>query len=265
MKIKNILMLFSIFALTSLSYAQSTDGNLKIPECTTCNDPKNNIQDNGNNTFTATYAQAYFWQICSGLATIDGSNTDQDVAVIGTVGNSFKIKLTRFINGKCYEYCEESSIIDDIDCPFDPVLTGKADCFPVSGGAGNIKFDTGEMDISNIYSVTWYYDINLNENYEGFEFESSGNQTSTVNTDSASGFNELFTFTGDCPDDDIYFFDALVTFNNDCPNEWINDYPAYLITAAPLIEIYPNPSKSEDQISFEGIDYKKIANIEILN
>ncbi len=29
--------------------------------------------------------------------------------------------------------------------------------------------------------------------------------------------------------------------------------------------LYPNPSKSSNQISFEGIDYKKIANIEVLN
>lgn len=54
--------------------------------------------------FTATPAQEYYWEICEGNATINGSNTSQTVSINAT--NSYKLKLVRFINGNCIEACE---------------------------------------------------------------------------------------------------------------------------------------------------------------
>ncbi|WP_412561561.1 T9SS type A sorting domain-containing protein [Winogradskyella sp. MIT101101] len=80
-------------------------GITSYAQCSNCSDPSNVISEISDNVFEATSAQAYFWEICEGNATIQGSNTSQTVNVSCSSG-TFKIKVTRFINGNCIEACE---------------------------------------------------------------------------------------------------------------------------------------------------------------
>lgn len=80
-------------------------GIISHGQCTNCTDSSNTITQNSNGDFVASSAQAYFWEICEGNATIQGSNTSQTVNVSCSSG-TFKIKVTRFINGNCIEACE---------------------------------------------------------------------------------------------------------------------------------------------------------------
>jgi len=85
-----------ILGLTGNSYAQLT------PVC--CNNSSNNITNLFGSTFAATNAQAYYWEICTGNATISGSNTNQNVEVNASGG--YTLKVTRFVNGNCMESCK---------------------------------------------------------------------------------------------------------------------------------------------------------------
>lgn len=77
-------------------------------QCSNCIDSSNVISYNGNGTFTASSAQAYFWEIenCEGAASIVGSNTSQTITVNCNSLGRVKIKVTRFVNGNCIEACE---------------------------------------------------------------------------------------------------------------------------------------------------------------
>ncbi len=98
MKTNQLLLLFIVFFLgaTKNSYSQ----------CSSCADSSNIISYNGNGVFSTLNAQAYYWSICEGNAVINGSNTNQTVNVSCTSSGTFKIKVTRFINGTCIEACE---------------------------------------------------------------------------------------------------------------------------------------------------------------
>lgn len=88
-------------------------------QCLDCSDDANVITYNGNGTFTASTAQAYFWEICEGDATIVGSNTLRTITVNCNSTGPFKVKVTRFTNGNCIESCEayrcSNGVIDPIN------------------------------------------------------------------------------------------------------------------------------------------------------
>jgi len=94
MKIKQLLFLLCL-VFSTVSYGQT---------CTSCTDPGNIIANNNNGTLTASSAQAYYWEVCQGNATISGSNTGQTVSV--SCLSDYRIKVTRFVNGNCMESCE---------------------------------------------------------------------------------------------------------------------------------------------------------------
>lgn len=263
---KFILLTLSCFLFfTANNYAQSTDRDKGVPTCTTCVDSGNHITNNGDNTFTATAgAQAYFWRICSGTATIVGLNTNQSVTVSGTIGTTSKIMVTRFINGNCYESCEIFTIVDTTFCfDIEPQLYGKAYCG--SNRHGNIKIHSS-VDISTYASVKWYLDPNLNGSaYNGFTFDSTGGTISAEKTNSTAYFNENFDFTNPCPTGNVWYFDLLIKYNNGCPDYFVNDVSVFMTPQAPIIEVYPNPSRTGDQISFDGIDYQDLNSIEIFD
>ena len=96
---RSLLTLIILFGCYALGISQLS------PLC--CNGSGSNITANSNGTFTAASAQAYYWEICSGNASISGSNTNQTVSV--NCSGSFTIKVTRFSNGSCYEDCEAAT------------------------------------------------------------------------------------------------------------------------------------------------------------
>ncbi|WP_431127225.1 T9SS type A sorting domain-containing protein [Flagellimonas flava] len=136
-------------------------------QCQNCGDPSNSISYNGDGTFSATDAQAYYWEICSGDASIMGSNTDQKVAV--SCGNGvFQLKLVRFTNGSCVETCvshecENGMIGEGGGSEGGGGMGSSGDCPSVddiifSNEAGNGLCATGMATIENlenIKSIKW--------------------------------------------------------------------------------------------------------------
>jgi len=110
-----------------------------IDACATvCPDPTNWIINNCDGTFTANTAQGYYWEIFEGNASIVGSNTNQtvQVSISGILGN-FKISVSHFTNGECYDACETlinfqpaQGCTDPNACNFDPtVCSDNGSCF----------------------------------------------------------------------------------------------------------------------------------------
>lgn len=93
-------------------------------QCANCvND--GSIEYPGDNVFIATVdAQAYYWEICEGTATIGGSNTQASVLINCNGDGNSKLRLTRFVDGECIESCIEFAcvrgdcelIIDEEEC-----------------------------------------------------------------------------------------------------------------------------------------------------
>lgn len=89
-------------------------------QCDTCTNDFNAIKYIGSNQYEATTAQAYFWDICQGSATISGSNKGKIVTVNcnSNLGNSH-LRLTRFDTGHCMKSCyivKCDSIVDTLHC-----------------------------------------------------------------------------------------------------------------------------------------------------
>lgn len=107
MKIKELVLFFLALTFSLFSHAQ----------CVNCTDNSNIITNNQNGSFTSTAsAQAYYWEICQGTATIVGSNTGSTVNVSSCNG-SYNIKLTRFVNGNCIEACKTITCGTTLSCP----------------------------------------------------------------------------------------------------------------------------------------------------
>lgn len=96
MKIRQFLLLITM-VLSTMSFAQERMA------CSSCTDPGNQITGSNGN-YSAATAQAYYWEVCEGNATISGSRTSKNVSVSCT-GN-YRLRLTRFQNGSCYTACE---------------------------------------------------------------------------------------------------------------------------------------------------------------
>ncbi len=100
MKTKKTLFTFLglLTVMTSIGYSQ----------CLNCKDFSNTIIDNGNGTYTALNAQAYFWEVenCDGSAAIVGSNTNQTIDLNPIQSGQVKVIVTRFVNGNCLEACK---------------------------------------------------------------------------------------------------------------------------------------------------------------
>jgi len=146
----NIKLLF--YLSTFLLY-----NNLIYSQCGLCNNPGGVITNNGNNFFTATTAQEYFWEICSGNANISGSNTGQTVAVNAT--GTYTIKVVQFNNGNCTEACEFVN--------YDPCET-TAPCFSNQNFSWWRSTDCRETTVTLYYAlgqpqcvdyVDWYWEV----------------------------------------------------------------------------------------------------------
>ena len=98
--------------------------NPAFSQCGDCPHDGDAFHESGNE-FSATSAQAYFWEVCAGSAAIIGSNIKQTVTVQCN-GDASTLKVTRFVNGSCEESCV------DFICPVDPPSCPPESCLEVN-------------------------------------------------------------------------------------------------------------------------------------
>lgn len=158
---KNFIFILVFLSFNAYALAQT---------CSTCTDPGNDITRSGS-TLTARSAQSYYWEVCSGPATISGSRTGRTVTLNLPVCNAStsKVRLVRFINGTCIESCEVVTTPNP-SCPPSSAL------FVGNEGAGGLC-TTGYASLSSAYancvsSVDWTWAL-------GGHSGSAGRTTST--------------------------------------------------------------------------------------
>jgi len=107
-QIMKIKLLFFILVLISINQINA--------QCDGCSFDSI-ISFDGDNIFSAEYAQAYYWEICDGTATISGANTGSSVTINCNSNGNSTLKVTRFENGQCIESCLEFICIGGICNP----------------------------------------------------------------------------------------------------------------------------------------------------
>lgn len=261
-------MISFIYLFSAQSIAQSIGNDSRTDQCTVCNDPKNNIHVSGDNTFTATSAQAYFWEICDGSATIVGSNTNQNVEVSALGGTTSKIRLTRFNNGNCYEYCEEFTIPQEDPPECDTCfMTMSVDGNTSNGTCGDATVTIFGCDqTNNIQYIEWSYGLagTTNPICTGYPYGCPLSGTTIGVTFSVPPFTIY-------PEGNLLQVYADVYYNDG--TTMCHYYIEELLICEKTggggsllnINLFPNPSKTGDQITFDGIDFKNINSIDVLD
>lgn len=273
MKKQHFLLLFLFLLIASSSYGQSNK-NILADQCTTCNDPEDRIENNGDNTFTADSAQAYFWRICNGTASIVGSNTGQTVTIIGNPGSTSSIRLTRFAYGNCYEHCEVFTIpvedpIDCNNCGIDIVVQGNTNNSLCTSATATLS-GCDNPSSNPIVSVDWSWAMNGTSCYNTYP---NGCPITTSNMFQA--IIPIGLITGPLGGYHFLQFYALVTYEdgttcyvwNQEPLVCDKNYedPSPNPKKNESINLYPNPIKKGGNLFFDGIDSKKVANIEVID
>ncbi|NQX85664.1 MAG: T9SS type A sorting domain-containing protein [Flavobacteriaceae bacterium] len=121
-------------------------------QCNSCTNTSNIITSLGSGNFQASNAQAYFWEICEGNATINGSNTTQNVNV--TNNGNYKIMVTIFKDGNCITACRSMGFYI-LNCP-------NSNEIGYNSEAGGGLCATGQAYIpadSNIDYVNWTWEL----------------------------------------------------------------------------------------------------------
>ena len=139
---------FFVFIALMVGVIGTSNAQLN-PIC--CGPGPNYIQDLGSGSFQATAAQAYYWEICNGNATISGSNTNQTVSV--NASGNYTVKVTRFVNGNCVESCKSASgnTGGGGNCP-----TSNSIHFANEGGGGLCTTGLASLTgVSNVSNVNW--------------------------------------------------------------------------------------------------------------
>ena len=242
-----------------------------------CIDAPSEILVNENNIFsTDIVAQAYWWEITSGNASIVGPNTNQNVTIRPNNTLSFSIKLVYFRDGKCFT-CTRSFTATQVEPPcFVPEIEGKIDC--PTGGTNNFVILANAS--SNISEVTWVFRPSQNNNYyPGFNFINGtllGDGTSFVtSTNLSNNFQaDLIVPINDCHPTDLICFEMIITFtDNTCDGELIDivceeiGVPDFSLK----LNVLPNPSKGKFEIQnlgnskIKNVYIKDISGIEVQN
>lgn len=136
-------------------------------QCIGCSD-NGQITETSEDNFAAGSADAYFWEVCSGNATIVGNEKSQNISVTCNEGES-TIKVTRFVDGVCSESCKT---ICDSDPPPPPPCecpsTISKFCMQLSTeGCGTAFFNIKTICLPEpecIESITWQ--IGLGQYYD---------------------------------------------------------------------------------------------------
>ncbi|EDP72176.1 hypothetical protein FBALC1_13782 [Flavobacteriales bacterium ALC-1] len=256
---KNIKTLLLFLLVSTISYGQITIGENNSRGCGTCNDSNNDITVIDNDTFRARYAQAYWWEICDGNATIVGSNTSRNVNISGVSGQTSTIKLTRFYNGNCIESCEIFTISGSSNtCP-------PASCLDIVEVDNCVDYQAWmNCNDPTIDYINWYYTISGSYIHVPF-WTSGGNPAGqhsaplslpTPPTGSWDNYN-LYIYAEVVFDDgevcdEIYTYITLDCSGNGTGNQ-------------KKMSISPNPAKPSSKITLNGVEIKDIDNIEVLD
>lgn len=133
---KNLVLILMFLGVSVYTSAQT---------CSTCADPNNDITRSGS-TMTARSAQAYYWEVCSGPATISGSNTSRSITLNlpSCTASTSKVRLVRFVNGNCVESCEVVKTANPSCPPSSALYVGN------EGGGGLCT--TGYASLSSAYA-----------------------------------------------------------------------------------------------------------------
>ncbi len=246
---KSLKILMLMLLVSTINYGQCPSP---------CKDNNGFINQNGTTFSTNQNAQAYYWQICDGDATIIGDNTSQTVMVSEGSGD-YSIKLVLFRNGECIEVCRT------INTPPPPPCTTCNNLYvSIEGTPYDCETAFAEISCSNpsaISSITWTFEISGNV---------IGSETSTSTGVSvalpANPNNQWLktTVTITCNDgttftlSDYTFLDCgfLGVAGGPVPRSNNNNQD---------IIIFPNPIKKSTEISFKGIDVDNIKNIEFFD
>lgn len=236
---KRFLFLFIILCgLSGTNYAQ-----LGPTSC--CGISPNSITTISPGNFSATSAQAYYWEICAGSATITGSNTNQTVSVNCT-GN-YTLKVTRFVNGNCVESCKAVSCGSNGNCP-----TSNNIGYSNEGAGGLCTTGLAYLSgVSNVSHVNWTWAL-------GSHSGSVNNAGTTTPIYYPSGnWNNYYIVI--CAQ--VVFNDGSVC-NNVC-RSFLLDCGSGLGDPIRTSAIYPNPT--EDRFQIKNDSDKELIEVVITN
>lgn len=237
-----------LLLLVLISTSLFSQNNKASGDCSNCNDSQNFISHLGNGNFTSTTAQAYFWEICQGNASINGSNTNQTVSC--TSQGIFTIKVTKFLNGNCIESCEVFNINSNTNsnCP-----TSNEIYYLNEGGGGLCTTGLASISgLSNVNYVNWTWAL--------------GGYSGTMNT--AGTTTPIYYPSGNWSN---YYISicAQVVFNDGttcdfvCKN-FLLDCGYGVGSFLNKTRIYPNPSNGKFSIK-QINDSRDITNITLTN
>ncbi len=231
------LMLFVVMGFDSYS------------QCRECADPDNVITYLGNGKYTAQSAQAYYWEVenCTGSAIIVGSNKGQNVRVKCLSFGTYKMKLTRFINGECKEACKLGKC-GPVKPPCGIKLSGLTDLNIL--GNGNLVFAANYTLLPNwtITNITFIitYKNNTVQYVPGFVNPNINNviQTGNLYIDCNNGVKKVELIVN-----------ATSSTNQKCSDKSTKYYRIPICgTAFPKtkISVYPNPTNSSFKFEIEN-------------
>lgn len=241
--------------------------------CTSCTDSSKSITNNNNNTFTAASAQAYYWEICSGNATIIGSNTSKTVTV-NCSGKGNKIRLIRFQNGNCYESCKIFSC--GIGTPGGTTCSGNIRsiwCSSYNGTGGYNTMINSNANTTNPFSNTASVTVKWNPNYFNGLQLAGGNYLLSAGESRIIPSQFAINASNNSPSG--FYVPMIIKYKDLTTGEecTVNLNPlvsgdcsgAPMRTQQPKIKIHPNPNNSGHKINFNGVDLKSIKSIEVFN
>lgn len=251
MKVKNYFFVL-IFLLTGVA---------SNAQCNNCNDSSNVIIQNSNGDFVASSAQAYFWEICEGNATISGSNINQTVSVNCSKG-TFKIKVTRFVNGNCIESCETYTCGDSCSDYWVAILDEYIDGTQ-SGSNYVYLMANGNYPSGASYTWTTTRQNGLIQTYAGGDIilvDASINNriVSAEVTVSFEDCTETVSKTFDCA---IPNSDANGNLFPECNGNSGGGFGKSMDS----IRIHPNPVKANSRIKIEGLEAYDVYTIDIVD
>lgn len=257
---KNLLFLFLMIA--SIATAQKNDK----PDCI-ISGPATVVAGVPTDFFISQLAQCTFcydWDVSSlgNTVSIQGDDRKSVVTILANGSGIFNLKVTYFTETGCHT-CQRNIVIDSSpQCDFEPEFITKFDCSPQGEG----RVFLGNIDLSEVSSVTYYFEPNNNQGYyDNFAFVGGGN--GIVVTDAP--FIADCTYTpGTCRPDDIITLSVTIEFESSSICETIEEvYDIEVIDHGgqkPLIDVYPNPTESLVSVELKHLKDKAIE-LQLLN
>ncbi len=259
---KRLVLFVTMIFCVSFLYAQ---GSIDVKRC--INGPATVVQNAPPVQFTAepdACFNCYYWEVTSGNATIQGSNTTQTIDVSATQTGSVTLSMTYFKDGVCRTCTRTFTVDAEPACVFEPDFRTKFDCSPE--GLGQVYLEN--TDLSEVAQVTYYFETNNNiyngqHWYNGFQFAGApGNGLGIVVTQAP--FSASMSYQpGRCRPDDIITLSVTIEFvpGSDCEDI----YEVYDIEVLdgggrqPNVMVYPNPVGDQMNIQLTNLEEKQLS------